>query len=276
MPKDKVTSKQDKSPSQQSGDTSGSEYMLLDKFEVMMTRMLKAMTDSFNQCVSQISRAVEEKINVKLDVHVREQFVLHERINVLEKRCGELQSDNLVLRNELKKQQVCLDKVSTACEDLEQYSRLENVLIHGVPVPQDGTLGHLYTAVPDVLNRFISGLNLTPNMISVTHRLAPAKPSNNSSGHNAPTKPPPVIVRFVHRSTRHNLLANRKELRGKSVVVTEHLTPFRAQLLKKASSLVSDHKILSAWSQDGKILVKTTQNRTVVVTNDRELVQAAQ
>jgi hypothetical protein len=68
-------------------------------------------------------------------------------------------------------------------------------------------------------------------------------------------------------------MSNRRQLKGKTLVITDHLTPARAALLKKASALVAGQKIMSAWSQDGKILVKNSQNRTITITSEEDLRQ---
>jgi len=61
-------------------------------------------------------------------------------------------------------------------------------------------------------------------------------------------------------------MSKRKLLKGKRVLITEHLTQKKSQALKKANELVSANKLLSAWTHDGKVLAKTLNSRTIVAT----------
>jgi len=151
--------------------------------------------------------------------------------------------------------------------------RSDSVLLHGLPLPQPGQSEDLYTIIPDTLNRLIPMVHFSGEQISVAHRLPSANQLQSGSAVSSAQKPPPVVIRFTRKATRVALMANRRQLKGKSIVLTDHLTPVRSALLKKASALVIAHKISSAWSQDGKVLVKNNQNRTVPIVCDADLGQ---
>jgi hypothetical protein len=69
------------------------------------------------------------------------------------------------------------------------------------------------------------------------------------------------------------LLQRRKQLKGKNVAIAEHLTTRRAALLKQANSVVASGKLLSAWSKDGKITVKSPTNRIAQITSEADFNQ---
>jgi hypothetical protein len=110
-------------------------------------------------------------------------------------------------------------------------------------------------------------------MISAVHRLPSSTAASASGGSGSPPRPPPIVIRFVRKQTRSVIMTNRKLLRGKTISITDHLSPSRSNLLKKATALVASQKLQSAWSHDGKILVKNLQNRTVQIFNDPDLAQ---
>jgi len=122
---------------------------------------------------------------------------------------------------------------------------------------------------PLEISNLMPAVNLSPSDISVIHRLPSSSPANltASSGRQ---KPPPVIMKLVRRQSKHSLMSNRKLLKGKQIVISEHLSPSRAALLKRASLLVSNSKLQSAWSHDGKILIKTLANRTLQILSDAD------
>ena len=96
------------------------------------------------------------------------------------------------------------------------------------------------------------------------HRLG--RPTRTAST-STPVKPPPVLIQLTSRKIKSNILSKRRMLKDKSVVLTEHLTSKKSQLLKKVNELVQHKNLDSAWVHEGKILVKTSDNHTVTITN---------
>lgn len=122
---------------------------------------------------------------------------------------------------------------------LEQYSRRENVRVFGLPEGpgKEDTSAEVVKLASDM------GLHLKKEDISVSHRL----PGRGKG-------PQPVIVKFVRRSTKVDMLRAKKKLKhvdGRSkVFVEEDLTPLRSKMLK---AVRQDAATKSAWSIDGKI-----------------------
>jgi hypothetical protein len=247
----------------------------LDKTEQMFIRLTKLVTDSFTTCMTKLIASIEDKLNLKMDVQSTELFTVNQRLDQLGRKVEDLTTANLSLKAQL---QECTQHnltLQTVVESLEQYTRSDSVLLHGLPLPQ-GQPEDLYNSIPQVLNNLIPSAHLTADQISIAHRLPSSSPPNSGSSASAsafPSRPPPVVIRFVRKATRVALMSNRRQLKGKGIVLSDHLTPARAALLKKASALVTDRKLASAWSQDGKILVKNNNNRTVPITCDDDLQQ---
>jgi len=231
----------------------------------MFLRLTKIMTDSFTSCIAKLTASIE----AKFDSQVAESFALATRVDRIERRLDEMTAVNKSLSDKVLSLTKENEKLTLSLDNIEQYSRADSLLVHGLPLPPPGNAENLYCDIPSVLNRLIPTMRLTPECISVTHRLpSPSLPSHASG---PPLRPPPVVVRFGRRQTRTILMQSRKALKGQHVVLTDHLTPSRAALLKKASALVTAQKILSAWSQDGKLLIKSLLNRTSVIQTEADL-----
>jgi len=96
--------------------------------------------------------------------------------------------------------------------------------------------------------------------------------SGSGSSHSPLTsRPQPIIVQFANRKTRNTTLALRRQLKGKGFSISEQLTSRRAALLKKSTELVQAGKLESAWSHDGRVLIKSLNHRTVVINNSHDL-----
>ena len=199
--------------------------------------------------------------------------------------CKDQSSEIQSLRSQNKMLSDQLEGFRGSFDDLEQHSRNENLLIHGIPLPLDNTLEtDVCALVVDVINNNLPNIRLLPEDISIAHRTGGPKTNSARTTQGAtqgptqgPTsnraRPPPIVVRFARRQLRNQILSLRRHLKGKNLSLTEQLTPLRASLLKKAYELVTEQKVDSAWSHDGHILVKTKLNRIIQVRSIVDLIQ---
>jgi hypothetical protein len=266
-----------KKPTSSSSDSADTHNdSITDRFESMLLRVTKSLTDSFNSCVEKLIVSLEQKMTLRLDVHAGEVFEANKRVDELDKRCRDLHAENGALRDSIKGLTTRIETLTLSTDDLQQYSRSDNLLLHGIPLPTDGTKeDDLRQVVLGAFNRYLPGMNVTEDCISTAHRIA-SRPHNVSSNGSTPArapKPPAIVIRFTQRAVKNRVLANRRKLKGMSISLTEQLTARRMQLLKKASDLATAHKVQSAWSHDGKILVKTHTNRTIQILTDTDLIQ---
>ena len=177
-----------------------------------------------------------------------------------------LKNENKHLSEKLKSVQHDLEDANQRIGQLEQYSRLDNLIITGLPVrsyaeassgTNNTTEAEHSTATEETVIEFVNsrlGIPLTKADISVTHRLKP-------SGRNP--LPPPVIVRFTNRMTRNAIYAVRRSLKENShdstntrVYINEDLTKSNAEVFRHARKLVKDKKIFKCWTAGGVVFVK--------------------
>jgi hypothetical protein len=271
-----MATKKGKATSQTEGTDDAAD--LVDRFETMLTRVTTAMSTTFHSCIEKLIAGIDLRFNQRMDVQSAEIFEFNKRLDNYEKSLGDLREENKSLKESVTLLIGQIDKLTKTDDDLEQYTRNDNLLFHGIPLSVDNSSdADLGKVIIDVVNKNFSGLAITESDISIAHRTGPNRQpqplQGTSTQINQPVRPPPIVVRFSRRSVRNSILSQRKQLKGKNISITEQLTMHRSKLLKKASELVSQHKVQSAWSHDGRVLVKNTLNRIVVINSDADLNQ---
>src|SRR5690606_16723040 len=110
-------------------------------------------------------------------------------------------------------------------DEMEQYGRRNSIRIFGIPETVQGLNAREDTteAVCQTLTSTL-GLSVSPNEIDISHRIGSADGD----------RPRPIIVKFVRREKRLEVLRNRKKLAGTPVSIDVDLTKERARLLKRA------------------------------------------
>ena len=105
----------------------------------MLLRVTKSITESFNRCIEKVIVALDEKLTTKIDAQNSELFNTNKRIDSLEKQLSDMQAVNADLRDSLKVVLSRQDASVASVDDLEQYSRSDNLIICDIPLPTDGS-----------------------------------------------------------------------------------------------------------------------------------------
>ncbi|KAL4000613.1 heterogeneous nuclear ribonucleoprotein R [Sarotherodon galilaeus] len=172
--------------------------------------------------------------------------------------------------NEEKDKKIAL--LESRVADLEQYTRMNDLIVSGLEtkhrtyaravVAEEGrepTEADIDSLEQQILN-FFSGKGITINSkdIEACHPL----PRKNNSGK------PSIIIRFVNRKSKKELLRQAKKLRGTNVYINEHLTKKNADIARQARILRRQNKIQSTWTANCKVYIKlkgTPEEQKVVV-----------
>ena len=218
--------------------------------------------------------------NKALKAHINE---LKEDNKKLESTLCEIREDNQRLMQrvkdlELKDKKNCdlikvmnsqVHKLETTVDDLEQYTRREDLVISGIStrfqsyakIAQSSQNDAKYAEATQeeqdslesqVLNKLAQhGIVINPEEISVCHTL----------GKGGRDSKPPVIIRLVSRKTKSFILSQAKKLKGTNIYINEHLTRKNAAIAKEARRLRKENKIISTWSRNCKIFVKYNDDR---------------
>lgn len=141
-------------------------------------------------------------------------------------------------------------------DSLEQYSRRNCLLIHGIPEPSQPIVEDTDALVINVLSEKL-GVQVGKAHLDRSHRLGRRNPLSGTR-----PKPRPVIAKFVSYNTRSDVFRQKRKLKGTGMGITESLTKQRMDLYKA----VCEHpNISSAWSIDGRIIGLRRDNKNKVV-----------
>lgn len=208
---------------------------------------LSPSADQTNALEQLIRRVVKEEMDRLFDSLKKATDsveILQDENKMLKGRCERLAADMEELRAEFREE----------VDEINQYSRRNNLLISGVPESPQENLDQLFTKLAGRLDS-----SFDPRDIDVIHRLPQSMASN---------KPSPIVVRLARRSKKNFLLTVAKKknnwfnsshlgLPGQSpIFVNEHLTPKRAALLRKARQVKIKLKFKFLWTREGKIFLR--------------------
>ena len=137
--------------------------------------------------------------------------------------------------------------------DLEQYGRRENLrFVKLGPDSSSETTTQCEDKVLAIINEKLKLGHITKQHISVAHRVG-----QFSKGYQRQ-----VIVRFVSRRHRMEVIQARRNLKGSGIAIVEDLTPLNKERLDR----VSKHKaVKSIWTKDGRIFALLADKRVVKI-----------
>ena len=220
----------------------------------------KAVADAVNKAVADaVNKAVAPFVAKIETLSATVKKIEAENVR-LSKRCEAIEEDN----KRLKKDDA---ECGRRLDDLEAYSRADNLIIRGLPESSaaerasaapsltssdsGSTLRKSFESVQRTVIDFAIdklGIRVLPQDISVAHRIKAGKKD----------KVRPIIVRFVSRNTRNAIYSARKSLKDSNppVFISEHLTKTVSELFFEARKMLSDKKIHAAWTQNGLVYVR--------------------
>ena len=175
--------------------------------------------------------------------------ILVEENKILTSKVKSLEDDKLKSRTKLKDMERRLDEAEERHDNLEQYTRKFNLVIHGISEREDEDNAENVIELGKLLN-----VNLTRGDIDIVHRM-------NVKSKNQPR---PIIVRFTSYNAKSQLYKARLHLRnvfsqdlgpGK-IYINENLTEWRAELFKEVRKVRKKYNNGKAWTIDGKIFFK--------------------
>lgn len=200
-----------------------------------------------------IDLSIEEAIGKRLEGLVTSVRELKGEIGRLHKRCEDAEKENAELKKTMSSQDRRLD-------DMESYSRCDNIIIRGLPERSSAERATAATsldarpsaqesseAVESTVVAFVNdslGVEISPSDISIAHRIK-AGPKDTTR---------PVIVRFTSRKARNAVYNARKSLKdtGHKVFLSEHLTKATSDLFFEARKLLREKKFLRLGPRGAK------------------------
>ena len=208
--------------------------------------------DDFINAVSVIVEKIVCQLSDKFEHEVDK---INTRLDETQSRLLNIETENEELRVELSCLKTELNKISeennniklnmeTVCRknnDIEQYSRLESIRIHGIRETENENCKQ---KVCELFKEKLQ-IDIKPTDISKIHRL--------NQLHTREGKPRPIIMRFIAHYHKRHIIENRRKLKGSGYVITEDLTQVNFGVLNRAHNHES---IESSWSVEGKLYAK--------------------
>ena len=183
------------------------------------------------------------------------QIKVTESLDALSKKIDELETE---IKNKDEKIQLLENRVEILEEekesqgkeidDLEQYSRRNCLLLHGVVETNA-------ECTDDIIIKTCAeelGIDVKQEDLDRSHRLGKVKRNDN--------KPRPIIVKFARYAVRNKVFSNKKKLKGKKLLITESLTVYRMKLLDEARQ---KYGVRNVWTYDGRVMYKENNKISV-------------
>ncbi len=163
------------------------------------------------------------------------------------------------LKNLVKEKDQKIEVLERRVDELEQYTRMEDLIISGLEtkhrtyastVARDGEAAlpeELQTLEKQVI-KFLESQNMiiqSDNVVAC-HTL----PRRNGGAK------PAIVVRFVNRKHKVELLRQAKKLKGTGVYLNDHLTKKNADIARHARMLRKQNKIQATWTRNCKVMIR--------------------
>lgn len=191
----------------------------------------------------------------------RENIVTPAIAEALNLKMEEMNSRVDGLKKELSAVTQKLGAAERKIQQLEAYSRRNNLTITGVPETDGENTDQI---VLDVAKS--AGVMLSPDDIDVSHRVGRSGTTNNN-------KPRSLIVKFLSHNVREKLFSARKEKSAsrvhahpllttetlRNIYISENLTPENQKLLFVCRKLKAKSQVWAAYSTNGRVKVRLGQ-----------------
>lgn len=226
-----------------------------EDFKVSIERKLATVHNTLESVKSAVTGCHPESVNKlqsEIDDIKKAMDFMSSKFEAAKSENSGLKSDNKHLNEN---NQMLLQKI----RHLEQYSRLNNLEIRGVPTTQ----GENCRNIVELLGKKV-GCPIKPEDIDTVHRV-PTRDINNKN----------IIVRFCSRDMRTEFLKKARKFRPKTdllgfsaaqekpIYVNEHLTSDNKRLFSKALALKKQMKWAFLWTDNCVIKARQTLDSVV-------------
>ncbi|XP_075732983.1 uncharacterized protein LOC142817632 [Rhipicephalus microplus] len=240
-----------------------------------LSKQVEALEDKLNNIAKGTSELIFGKILLRMkesgiDVVElkREVDSLSSSVEHLNGLLEDMRCKNSALSDENTQLRSQNQSLTRRVEELEQYSRLSNVEIKGIPCTQGEDCVEILKTVGDKI-----GCPILPYDLDIVHRV----PTRSIDKKN-------IIARFCSRTKKADFVSKARKARlclsdiGLSsqskfpVFVNEHLTACNKTLFSKALSLKKEKKWLFLWTDNCQIKArKTTTSKVLRIRDESDL-----
>ncbi len=224
----------------------------LQQQQLDLEKMFEKKWESMQQENSKLHIEIEEKLKLAFS---KENAVVKKRLDEVEEDNRKKQRRIERLEYMINQRDAKIKELKMSIDELEQQHYMKEVQIVGIQESESDE---------EDLKRFLNmakakmGQKLKKTDVEHIHRL----------GKKSEKKSRDVIIKFKEKTVRDTFYQNRKKLIIKndtknSIYVNDHLTHYRKGLLYSARQLCKAKKVTAAWSQQGNILVRKSDNDSI-------------
>ncbi len=204
-------------------------------------------------------------------------FMSEELSKVVKQQVGLLDLIDEVrqLKAVIKEKDMKIEDLERRVEDLEQYTRMEDLVISGLETKhysyaritagdkegEDAPRGEKFLLEQQVIKFF-------------NDKDIPLDSKNIAACHTIPQKQnkrPTIIIKFVNTKHKIEVLKLAKKLKGTGVYVNEHLTKRNAEIARQARLLKKEKRIQDTWTRNCKVYIRlngTPEQAKVIAVRD--------
>lgn len=228
-------------------DRSSSTGAVLGSIESLKTVMCSSFA-GVNKSIEEVKAQINT-VNATIDIF-RESIKSLESENLERKKeTGELVEENKLLKAEN-------ENIRSQLLDLQQYSRVNNLEIVGVPFSKGEDIVQLLKKMAEVIQ-----VPYYVEDISIAHRLPLSREAPRGSH-------PRIVISFTSRRAKNQWKAAARRCQhftaaelhntwpSTRLFANDHLTPHFKAVLGRAKKLIREKKLAYAWTVDCKVLVR--------------------
>lgn len=179
-------------------------------------------------------------------------------------RVNTLENESEELKEEIKTLKLKLENAEDAQDKANQYSRRNCLRLSGIKEEADEDTD---TIVVDIARAI--GVDLNQGEIDRSHRLGKTTTKQSDRA-----KPRDIIIKFSSYRSRSKMIKSKAKLRKagfQGAFLNEDLTRTRSEIFYECRRLVRNKQILSCWTADGTIIVKTNDNNVTRIETKKAL-----
>lgn len=214
-----------------------------------LQRMLETKMDTFlksDEFKDTLTASIREAIGDVIQAAVTP---FKEAIDKFDERVQEAIATEITpLKEVIKHLHRKLDEVQSKANENEQYSRRNNIRIHGINQTDDED------CYEEVINFCDRELNIAIDRSEIDRAHRVGRPNNDARSR-------PIIVKLKSFHTKLNIMKNKRKLRGKPLYVNEDLTKANQQLLMYARKECRVTGLV--YTTDGYIFVKRKSDNKI-------------
>ena len=235
-----------------------------DSIKEYFDNLILTLKTDFDSKLNDFEEKLENKLKVVKEELISREHDFHVTVERLERELVDEKKTNEKLREECREVRGLIQTVHRNQGGGAQYLRRNNIKIYGLR--ETGSRGE---TVPDTIHNVIEFLNVKMGVrvswedICIAHRLGRLEQNRYRS----------VIVKFVRRTTKLEILENRYKLKGSGIVLAEDLTPENNKLFWELREHMGKRNV---WTRDCQIYVNTREGpRQATLETRRELLDLA-